>query len=179
MEAVAKARRSSKMETLAFQTDFNSTASFVGHLLFGAAAGGLLAMLYWRRPMRQHPFQPILSNRPKLRLAALVFLLPTFIFAGWAYASYLTPFFGAHLSNTAVTFQYRFPDREVKVERFNIERVVKGFTSEKAPWIYLVVFTKDGRRFESAPIKPERFERLKSLLLPSVEASGRQSRRIR
>jgi hypothetical protein len=110
------------MHTFAFQTDFNSVASFVGHLLFGAAAGGLLVMLYWQWPMRQPAADLLaLSSRPKLKLAAIAFFVPTLIFAGWAYSSYLTPFFGAHLSTTAVTFQYRFPEREVRVERLDIE----------------------------------------------------------
>jgi hypothetical protein len=102
------------------------------------------------------------------KLALGLFLVPTLLFAVWAYFSYLTPFFTAHMSSAAITFEYRFPNRDVTVSRRDIERVVKGIGSEESPWVPLVVFTKDGRRFESAPIKTERFEGLKSRIQPAA-----------
>jgi hypothetical protein len=81
--------------------------------------------------------------------------------------SYLTPFFAAHVSSAAITFEYRFPNREVTVPRRDIERVVRGLDSEQSAWAPLVVYTKDGRRFESAPIKAEHFEGLKSRMRPA------------
>jgi len=55
----------------------------------------------------------------------------------------------------------------VTVSRRDIERVVKGLGSGNSPWVPLIVYTKDGRRFESAPIKPERFEGLKDRIRPA------------
>ena len=155
------------METLAFNGDFNSLASFVVHAICGAVAGGLCALLYWQRPVRQPAWPPAaLPPRPGAKLAVGLFLVPTLLFALWAYCSYLTPFFSAHVSSAAITFAYRFPAREVTVPRNDIQRVVKSLSSAEGQWVALVVYTKDGRRFESAPIKPERFEILKSRLQP-------------
>jgi hypothetical protein len=155
------------METLAFNGDFNSLASFVVHAIFGLVAGGLCALLYWQRPSRQPAWFPAsLPARPGVTLAAGLFVVPTLLFALWAYCSYLTPFFSAHVSSAAVTFAYRFPDREVTVPRNAIQRVVKSLSNAEGQWVALVVYTKDGRRFESAPIKPERFEILKGRLQP-------------
>ena len=156
------------METLAFSSDFNSIGSFAVHVIFGSAAGGLFALLYWQRPMRQLGWSATTQSvRPAPKLAVVAFLVPTLLFAMWAYFSYLTPFFAAHLSAANITFEYRFPNREVTVSRRDIERVVRGLGSEKGPWVHLVVYTRDGRRFESAPIKAERFEQLKNRIQPA------------
>jgi hypothetical protein len=156
------------METLAFGSDFNSIGSFAVHVIFGCAAGGLFALLFWQRPLRQLGWNATAqSTRPTLKLAVGVFLFPTLLFALWAYFSYLTPFFAARLSAADITFEYRFPNREVTVPRRDIERVVKGLGSETGPWVHLVVYTRDGRRFESAPIKAERFESLKNRIQPA------------
>jgi hypothetical protein len=156
------------METLAFSSDFNSIGSFIVHAIFGSVAGGLFALLYWQRPMQELGLSaPTQASRPALKLAVGVFLVPTLLFGLWAYFSYLTPFFAARVSASDITFEYRFPDRAVTVARRDIERVVKGLGSENGPWVHLVVYTKDGRRFESAPIKPERFEGLKNRIQPT------------
>jgi hypothetical protein len=156
------------METLAFSSDFNSLGSFFVHVLFGTVAGGLFSLLYWQRPMQQLGWSTVAESAPPAMKSALgLFMVPTLLFAVWAYFSYLTPFFAAHVSSAAITFQYRFPDREVTVPRGDIERVVKGLDSEQSQWVPLVVYTKDGRRFESAPIKAERFEGLKSRMRPN------------
>ena len=159
-----------QMETLAFNSDFNSIGSFVVHVLFGAVAGGLFAMLYLQRSIRQPgtgwSTAPD-SRRPALKLAIGVFLVPTLMFALWAYFSYLTPFFAARMSAADITFEYRFPERVVTVKRQDIERVVRGLGGEQGPWVHLVVYTKDGRRFESVPIKAEQFEWLKFRIQPA------------
>jgi hypothetical protein len=155
------------METLAFSDDFNSLGSFFGHVLFGTVAGGLFALLYWQRPMQQLGWSRVAeSTPPAMKFALGLFLVPTLLFAVWAYCSYLTPFFAARVSSAAITFEYRFPDRAVTVPLRDIERVVKGRGSEQSAWVPLVVYTKDGRRFESAPIKADRFEGLKSRMRP-------------
>jgi hypothetical protein len=164
------------METLAFNSDFNSIGSFVVHVIFGAVAGGLFAMLYWQRSIRQTrtgwSTRPQ-SRRPAFNLALGVFLVPTAMFALWAYYSYLTPFFAARLSAADITFEYRFPERLVTVRRQDIEQVVKDLGSERGPWVHLVVYTKDGRRFESVPIKAERFEGLKFRIKPAEREASR------
>jgi hypothetical protein len=153
------------MEILAFSSDFNSLGSFIVHSTFGFVAGGLFALLYWKRPMQELGLSaPTRASRPALKLAVGVFLAPTLLFGLWAYFSYLTPFFAARVSNSDVTFEYRFPERAVTVLRRDIEGVAKGLGSENSPWVHLIVYTKDGRRFESAPIKSERFEGLKNRL---------------
>ena len=165
------------METLAFNGDFNSLGSFSVHVIFGFVAGGLFALLYWqRRPMLQLGWSPAVEfPRPTAKLALGLFLVPSLLFALWAYFSYLTPFFTAQMSSAAITFEYRFPNRDVTVLRQDIERVVKGLGSERGLWVPLVVYTKDGRRFESAPIKTERFEDLKSRIQPTpATPSGAQ-----
>jgi hypothetical protein len=158
------------METLAFNSDFNSIGSFIVHVIFGTVAGGLFAMLYWQRSMRQTgtgwSIAPQ-SPRPAFKLAIGVFLVPTVLFAVWAYFSYLTPFFAARMSAADITFEYRFPERLVTVRRQDIERVVRGLGGEKGPWVHLVIYTKDGQRFESVPIKAERFEGLKVRIKPA------------
>lgn len=159
-----------EMEILAFNSDFNSIGSFVVHVLFGAVAGGLFAMLYMQRSVRQPAAgwsAAPQSRRPALKSALGVFLVPTLLFGLWGYCSYLTPFFAARLSAADITFEYRFPERLVTVKRQEIERVVKGLGGEKGPWVHMVVYTKDGRSFESVPIKAEQFEWLKFRIQPA------------
>ena len=155
------------METLAFSGDFNILASFTVQVLCGLVGGGFCALLYWQRPIWHLEWLPAaIRPRPLRKLAAGLFLVPTVLFALWAYVSYLTPFFSAHVSPADITFEYRFPDRAVTVQRRDIERVVKG-GGQESQWVALVVYTKDGRRFESAPIKAERFEDLRSRIQPT------------
>jgi hypothetical protein len=79
------------METLAFSSDFNSLGSFFVHVLFGTVAGGLFALLYWQRPMRQLGWSAVPeSTPPAIKFALGLFLVPTLLFAGCAYFSYLT-----------------------------------------------------------------------------------------
>lgn len=153
------------MDTILFSTDFNSIGSFLVHLICGTVAGGLFVLLYWQWPARHaRAVLAGVQRRPALRFAIGAFLVPTFLFTLWAYFSYLTPFFTARLSGHDIVFEYRFPERAVSVPRSQVERVAKASESEKGPWVPVVVYTKDGRRFESAPAKPQRFEEFKKLL---------------
>src|ERR1700730_6878541 len=100
------------METLAFSSDFNSIGSFIVHSIFGSVAGGLLALLYWQRPMQDVRVSGTTQiSLPALQRAVGVCLVPTLLFGLWAYFSYLTPFFAARVSASDITFEYRFPDR--------------------------------------------------------------------
>jgi hypothetical protein len=161
---VAARRRNLDMETLAFNTDFNSVGGFLVNVALGVVAGALLALLcrQWqvRRALRA-------ALRAERGLALAAFTLPTLLFGVWAYVSYLTPFFAAHVSPRAITFEYRFPSREVTVARSDVDRVVKGADGDQGPWVNLVVYTKDGRRFESVPIRADRFEGLRGRLRPT------------
>jgi hypothetical protein len=58
------------MEILAFSSDFNSIGSFIVHSILGSLAGGLFALLYWRRPMKRLGLSaPTQASRPALKLA--------------------------------------------------------------------------------------------------------------
>jgi len=149
------------METLAFGTDFNSIGGFFVSLALGAVAGALLALLSRQWPVRRALRAALRSERG---LPYAAFLVPTLLFGAWAYSSYLTPFFAARVSAHNVTFEYRFPFREVTVARSDIERIVKAGEGEQGLWVNLVVYTKDGRRFESVPIRADRFEALRGRL---------------
>ena len=152
------------METLVFNTDFNSVGGFFVNVALGAVAGALLALLCRQWPIRRALRAALLTERG-LPLAA--FSLPTVLFGVWAYMSYLTPFFAAHVSSGAITFEYRFPAREITVARSDVDRVVKGSEGDEGSWVNLVVYTKDGRRFESVPIRADRFEGLRGRLRPT------------
>jgi len=153
------------MDTIVFSTEFNSIGSFLVHLICGTVAGGLFVFLYWQWPAGQMRAMLVgAQRRPAVTFAAAAFLIPTFLFAIWAYFSYLTPFFSARLSGHEIVFEYRFPERVVSVPRSQVERVDKGSQRDQGPWTALIVHTKDGRTFESAPVKPQRFEELKNLL---------------
>jgi hypothetical protein len=153
------------MDTLIFNTDFNSIGGFFVNLALGVVAGALLALLSRQWPIRR-ALRGALRTESGLPLAA--FSLPTLLFGAWAYISYLTPFIAAHVSPSAITFEYRFPWRAVTVTRNDVDRIVKGAGEDEA-WVNLVVYTKDGRRFESVPIRSDRFEGLRGRLQPASE----------
>jgi hypothetical protein len=162
------------METLAFNGDFNSLGSFSVHVIFGFVAGGLFALLYWqRRPMLQLGWSPAVEfPRPTAKLALGLFLVPSLLFALWAYFSYLTPFFTAQMSSAAITFEYRFPNRDVTVLRRDIERVVKGLGSER-------VCGAAGRLHQGRPAFRERADQDRALRRPEEPHTANARHRLR
>ncbi len=101
-------------------------------------------------------------------------MVPILLFTVSAYCAYLTPFFAARLSRQNLVLEYRFPARAVTVPLSQVDRVVKGLGGRVGRWAHLEVLLKDGRKFESAPIKSERLDVLRNEILRQAKSRGNQ-----
>jgi hypothetical protein len=105
-------------------------------------------------------------------IAAVIYMVVTRLRPGWlggvvagvfalgvsalAYWLFLTPFYAVEIEGQQVRLRRFYPSRALTLEKGQIERFERRNEVTKNNYVVsLVVFTKDGRRFESGQSRPQ------------------------
>lgn len=124
---------------------------------FGLFFAGLTYALLVYPSQRRPEFRLFGGCSKRLGLGiALTMLAAVALIAYW---SYLTVFFVAELGEREVVLRYRYPAREVRLTRQEIERLGRRPTPTKAGTRFsCLIYTRSGHRYESGDAKPDEFE---------------------
>lgn len=138
--------------------------AFALYCALGVLVGALLAAAYWLWTRRPDMPQGFFRHRPSRATALVIAASAMLGFAAIGVRAHLLTFHRIDIAADRVTLHYALPARTLALPRADLERVALGLGSEKGPTVRLVLTTRGGARYESAPTRRERFDAARAAL---------------
>ena len=138
--------------------------AFALYCAIGVIVGGVLAAAYWLWSRRPDTPQGFFRHPPSRATAAVIAVASLLAFAVIGARAVLLSFHRIEVSGALVRLHYAFPERSLALARGDIERVALGIGSEKGVTVRLVLYTRDGGRYESAPTPRARLDETRAAL---------------
>lgn len=138
--------------------------AFVLYCVIGLVVGALLAAAYWLWSRRPDMPQGFFRHPPSRATAAVIFAASLLALAIVGARAELLSFHRVDVDATRVRLHFAFPERSSTLPRSQFDRVALGLGGEKGATVRLVLYTKDGTRYESTPTPRARFDELRTAL---------------
>jgi hypothetical protein len=134
------------------------------YCVIGVVVGALLAAAYWLWSRRPDMPQGFFRHPPSRTTAAVIFAASLLAGAIVGARADLLSFHRIDVDATQLRLHYAFPERSLMLPRNQLDRVALGIGGEKRTTVRLVLYTQDGRRYESTPAPRARFDELRAVL---------------
>ncbi len=138
--------------------------AFILYCVVGLLVGGLLASAYWLWSRRADMPQGFFRHPPSLATATVIAGASLLALAIIGARAELQSFHRIDVDASHATLHFAFPARTVVITRTDIDRVALGLGSEKTPTVRLVLVTRTGERYDSAPTPRARFDEVRAAL---------------
>lgn len=138
--------------------------AFILYCVIGVVAGGLLAAVYWLWSRRPDMPQGFFRHPPSRATAAVIAGASLLALVMIGARAELQSFHRIDVGASEATLHFAFPARSVAVVRADIDHVALGTGGEKTPTVRLVLVTRTGERYESAPTPRARFDEVRAAL---------------